>query len=53
MPIYKDVTRSDMPKYLHAIEDMMADCSKFFSFWFLFQIVVSIVNTACVIPISN
>lgn len=42
MPIYKDVTRSDMPKYLHAIEDMMADCSKFFSFWFLFQIVVSI-----------
>ena len=52
MPIYKDVTRSDMPKYLHAIEDMMAEANSSHS-GFYFRLLFLFVNTACVIPISN
>ena len=39
MPIYKDVTRSDMPNSSHS--------------GFYFRLLFLFVNTACVIPISN
>lgn len=41
MPEYKDVDKSDMPKYLNVIEEMVLDCKHHFSFAMLFAIIIS------------
>lgn len=41
MPEYKDVNKSDMPRYLKMIEKMVLDCRHHFSFSSLFQIIIT------------